>query len=491
MRYLSILILFVTILLLTNSCRKDDELFEDANAQLNFSTDSVMFDTVFTTVGTTTQNFRVFNPYKETIRISSIRLNGGQSSTFRINVDGRPGPFHENIEIAPKDSMYIFVEATVDPNDSLNPFVISDFIEFTTNGNRQQVNLVAWGQNAIYFTPKRFSRSLPDYSSASGNYNNIAETITWTDSLPIVVYGYVRVDTLDVLNIKEGTKIYFHNNAGIWVSKNATLNVEGTKDKPVIFRSDRLEAAYENIPGQWDRIWINEGGNHNIEYAVIKNAFIGIQAEILPSEAPTSPFSISWNLDIKNTIIKNCSGIGLLTGIYQINATNLLISNCGQYNTVIRGGGLYDFTHCTFGNYFEDEERETPCFFIQNTFVFANNVLVSFDPEVNLKNSIIYGDKEDELQVDVLNGEILFDVQNCILKTQIETSDNTKFSNIVKNPPDQIFNNPRANDFTLFETSFARNQGNLTIGNQVPLDLEGNSRTVDGQPDLGVFEFQP
>ncbi|MEQ8909287.1 MAG: hypothetical protein RIC95_08845 [Vicingaceae bacterium] len=488
MRITSVFLFLALILAFTFSCRRDEEIFDDSSAQLTFSTDSVSFDTVFTTVGTTTQNFRVYNPYKETIRISSIRLNGGQSSTFRMNVDGRPGPYHENIEIAPEDSMYIFVEATVDPNNDQNPFVISDYIEFTTNGNRQQIDLVAWGQNAIYYTPDRFNRNLPDYSSASGNYNETAETITWTDSLPIVVYGYVFVDSLDQLNIEKGTKIYFHNNAGIWVYRGGTIRVNGTKEEPVIFRGDRLEMAYEDVPGQWDRIWINEGGIHSINYAVIKNAFIGIQAEILPLE-PKVP---NWNISITNTKILNCSGIGLLSSFYNVDAKNLLVGNCGQYNAVLRGAGEFDFTHCTFGNYFDDEERETPCFFVQNSFAFSGNQLVTSNPEVNIKNSIIYGDKDDELQIDVINnGEILFDVENSILKTQLSTADNSKFKNIVKNPPDQIFTDPRAGDFRIYETSFARNQGNITFGNQVPLDLDGNSRTSDGQPDLGVYEFQP
>ena len=175
-----ILLLFLGIIILF-SCRREDEINDDASARLNFSTDSITFDTVFTTIGSVTKNIRVYNPYKETIVISSIRLNGGNQSTFRINVDGAPGPYHENVEIAPEDSMFIFVEATVDPNIQTNPFIIEDFIEFNTNGNRQNINLVAWGQNAIYFTPTSFNQNLPDFTCLTGPCSDAVPpvNVTW------------------------------------------------------------------------------------------------------------------------------------------------------------------------------------------------------------------------------------------------------------------------------------------------------------------------
>ena len=486
-------LLFISLLfILLASCRKEDEIFDGSSAQLNFSTDSITFDTVFTTIGTSTKYFMVHNPYSETVKISSIRLSGGQQSNFRINVDGRSGNSHQDVEIPPKDSIWVFVEATVDPNNLQNPFVIEDYVEFITNSNRQTVKLVAWGQNAIYYTPTSFSNNLPDYTCLTGPCgDNIPPVnVQWTDSLPIVIYGYVVVDSLDELTIQAGTKVHFHNSAGLWVYSGGKLTVNGTKEEPVIFQGDRLELPYSERPGQWDRIWINEGAQNSINYAIIKNAFIGIQAEVSPFTNPPYDPNTPRYLEIKNTIIDNSASVGLLSSIFTIDAENLLITNSGQHNVVLRSAGDYNFTHCTFANYFDAAKRETPSFFVLNSFVTANATQVIGVPEVQLYNSIVDGDLDNEFDTEVINnGSITFDVQNTLLKTTYNTSNNSEFQNIIKNPSSEIFNDPLNGDFELFEQSVARNGGNINFANQVPLDLNGESRTTDGQPDLGVFEW--
>lgn len=485
-------IVVLIVLILASSCRKEDEIFDSSSAQLNFSTDSITFDTVFTTVGTSTKSFMVYNPYKETVKISSVRLLGGQQSNFRINVDGRSGNSHQNVEIPPKDSIWVFVEATVDPNNLQNPFVLEDYVEFITNGNRQNVKLVAWGQNAIYYTPNTFSENLPDYSCLTGPCgDNIPPVnVSWTDSLPIVIYGYLVVDSLDQLTIEQGTKVHFHNSAGLWVYSGGSLTVNGTKENPVIFQGDRLELPYSERAGQWDRIWINEGAQNSINYAIIKNAFIGIQAEVLPfNEPPYDPNTPKY-LSLTNTIIDNAASVGLLSSIFNIDAENLLISNSGQHNVVLRGSGDYNFTHCTFANYFDAANRETPTFFVSNSFITANATQLIGTPEVQLYNSIVTGDLEDEFDTEIINnGDIIFDVQNTLLKTKYNTSDPTEFQNILKNPASDVFNDPLDGNFELFDQSVARNAGNQSFANQVPLDLKGVSRTADGQADLGVYEY--
>ena len=60
-----------------------------ADVQLEFSVDTLMFDTIFTTVGSTTQRLKVYNPYQENVLISRIRLAGGDFSNFRLNINGQ------------------------------------------------------------------------------------------------------------------------------------------------------------------------------------------------------------------------------------------------------------------------------------------------------------------------------------------------------------------------------------------------------------------
>lgn len=487
----SIRIILFAVLIVLFSCRKEDQIFDSPSAKLQFSTDSISFDTVFTTVGTSTELFMVYNPYKEAVKISEIKLRGGNQSTFRINVDGRSGTTHKDIMLAPNDSMFVFVEATVDPNNQSKPFVIDDEVVFTTNGNRQEVKLVAWGQNAIYFTPTTFSNVFPDYSCLTGPCSDILPPVDvhWTDSLPIVIYGYVVIDSLDKLTIDKGAKIYFHNNGGLWVFRGGTLKVEGTKDEPVIFQGDRLDPFYSGRPGQWDRIWINEGGINDINYAIIKNAFIGIQAEVFPFNDP--PYDPA-QLNISNTIIDNSSSVGLLSSIFKIKAENLLITNSGDHAAVLRSGGEYSFTHCSFANYFSAANRETPSFLIQNSFTNALGSQLLGTPRVKFYNSILDGKLKDEFDVEVVNnGSVDLDFQNSILKTQYNTSDVNQFKNIYKNPSAGIFANPYNGDFELDDNSPAIDKGEPSFGNLVPLDLKENDRTTDGHPDLGVYEYQP
>lgn len=487
MRYFLYFILIFTIV---SSCRKEDDIFEGDNAKLLFSSDTVSFDTVFTSIGTATKNIRVYNPYDETVRINSIRLNDGEQSVFRINVDGEPGNIHENIEIFPEDSIFIFIEATIDPNDELNPFVIEDFIEFNTNGSLQKLELIAWGQNAIYFTPTSFNENLPNFTCLTSPCSDSIPPvdITWTNELPIVIFDYLALDSADKLTIEAGTKVHFHNNGGLWVFRDATLKVNGTKENPVIFQGDRLESRFDDLPGQWDRIWINEGGQNEINYAIIKNSFIGIHAEALfLDQAPTS----FGNLKITNTIIENCSGFGLLTSLFNLEAENLLIGDCGESNVSIQAAGSYQFKHCTFANYFNQSRRETPAFFAQNNLNTPLGTVID-TPFVQLSNSIIFGLNQSEFNTNIINqGSIRLDFSHVLLKTDQNTNDSAQFKEIIRNPQNEIFVEPRMGDFHLIENSPAIDQGDPNLGSQIPNDLDEVSRTSDAAPDLGVYEFVP
>ncbi|NBG66674.1 choice-of-anchor Q domain-containing protein [Acidiluteibacter ferrifornacis] len=475
--------LFIGMILLF-SCRKEDQIIESSSAQVRFSTDSISFDTVFTTIGSVTKNFTIHNPYKESIKISSIRLGKGGDSQFRINIDGLPGA-QMDVIIPPKDSIFGFVEVTVDPTNDLNPFFIEDEIQFFTNGNVKSLKLIAYGQNAIYFTPTTVIQGLPPFSIIAEEN----QTVTWTKDKPYVIYGYAVVDEGATLNIEAGTRIYFHNNGGLWVYQDANIQVNGTLSEPVLFRGDRLERDYDDVPGQWDRIWINEGSvNNNFNYAIIENAFIGIQAEYYPF-AETKAISNN-KLNLNNTIIRNASGFGLLGTLYQIDAENVLIENCGEYNVAITGAGTYNFKHCTFANYWNESKRETPLFYAQSYQSYSEGLLVG-EPNVNVSNSIIHGSLENEWDFEGYDtSSVNFNFQNSLLKTNKVTANNARYANMVINPTDSIFQSVGTKDYHLRANSSAINIGNTLIGNQVPLDLEGISRTADSAPDAGCYEFQ-
>src|SRR5476651_1317000 len=93
----------VIIFNVVTSCRKDAQIITDPSAKLDFPIDTVQFDTVFTTVGSATQNFVIYNHHNQPINISSIRLANGAASNFRLNVDGSPGKTFTNVQIGPND----------------------------------------------------------------------------------------------------------------------------------------------------------------------------------------------------------------------------------------------------------------------------------------------------------------------------------------------------------------------------------------------------
>ena len=485
---IKLLIITLLAIISINSCKKD-VLLTDSNAKLNFSTDTILFDTVFASIGSVTKNFRVYNPYDEVLKISSIRLANGAASLFRVNVNGIPGTSFSDIEIRGGDSIWVFVEVTVNPNNQSLPYVVQDSIIFETNGNIQDIDLVAWGQNAHFFIAKKESPNLPPYVIIDTNLNS---TITWDKNLPYVIYGgFAVVDSSTTLIITEGTQIHFSNAGGLWIYKSGTLKVQGTKDKPVVFQGLRRETALQEEPGQWDRIWINDGGIHEIDYAVIKNGFIGLQLETLFDPA------LPVFLKLTNTQIRNMSGLGILARNFKVDGWNDVISNCGSYNAAFTIGGEYDFTHCTFANFWNFGQRTTPVMYLNNytTDQAGQDVPVPMT-KAEFKNCIIYGNNDNELELDFKTGALNNHVfRNCIIKADntTATTDPLHFDVIYLNNNPQ-FKNTFNNDLTLDTLAFAREKGDFSLINQsaIPpmnIDINGVTRPLGGtQPDLGAFE---
>lgn len=475
------LILLVGFLIIS-SCRKEDDFLSDSSAKLGFSSDTIIFDTVFVTVGSTTRFLKVYNDNNKPVKISAIRLAGGSNSPYRLNVDGISGKSFTDVEIPKKDSIFIFIEVTVDPNNSLTPYIVTDSILFELNGNLQDVDLVAWGRNAHFFTPDHYTPGFPPYSLAASS----CTTVVWDSLKPYVIYGYLVVDSCVTLIIQEGCKVYFYNNSGLWVFKDGTLKVTGTKDHRVTFQGSRLEPQYQETPGQWDRIWLNEGlgGDNEINYAVIKNNFIGIQAENFLSPLNSS----NKKLKLNNTIIRNSSLIGLYAVDYKIDATNTVVSNCGFALTYLSAGGTYDFKHCTFANYWNESQRQTASLFLFDYILDQNsNPVINSNAQFAFGNCIMHGIIDDEFEYDFKGSTPVWTFTNCMLKTTKDISDVAHYISPFKNQ-DPKFVDSDNEDYRLDAGSFAIDKGDMNIAAAVPTDINGNPRTAS--PDLGAYEKQ-
>lgn len=494
MKNLKLFLLLLGVLMLFVQCRKE-KFTDDPSAQLSFSADTLLFDTIFNTVGSTTARLTVYNWNNNAVEVSEIKIDGGSSSQYRMNVNGLPGSSFESIEIGGKDSIFIFVEVTVDPADSLHPFV-EDKISFVTNGNHQQVHMLAWGWDAIFYTPNVHpTNGLPPYRIIS---DQPGATVTWTKDKPIVIYGYAVVYEGMKLIIEAGTQIFLHEGSGLWVYQNASIEVNGTLEEPVVFQGDRLEPFYQDQPGQWDRIWINEGSDENIfRHTIIKNSFIGIQAETLPfagnEMAPTS----SNVLTLENCRIFNTSLVGLYARNYRINAQNNLIYNSGQHLLAVTGGGEYNFNHCTFANYWTFSNRQDPLLLMTNVYENPPGVLQVREIENTIfSNCIFYGNNEHEMELSFDEDgidPIDIEFRNCIVKYDSEENNyNAYFDDEVFVNESPGFMNTFEQDFRLHSGAFAIDKGTTTPGmpfDSTTIDINENPRDAD--PDIGCYEFTP
>ena len=473
--------MIAAVLLLLSACRKENTISTDPHHKLVFSADTVMFDTVFTSLGSSTHQLKVYNPYQEDLNISEVRLMGGAQSRFKLNFDGESGTeFHDKI-VPANDSLFTFLNVTIDPTDGALPFVVEDSLLFVTNGNTQMIKLVAWGQNAHYIVADRVITGFPKFKIVADSL----ETTHWYDDLPYVIYGYALINSYGTLHIHEGSRVYVHGGGGIWSWSDGQLIIDGTMENPVVIQGDRLEPFFKDQPGQWDRIWLMDahpGADHIINHAIIRNAYIGIQAESFVHVTEAA-------LRINNTVIENHTGMGIYSVLYAVEANNTVINNCGNYAFAVVEGGDFLLRHCTIGNYWWQAPRTTSSVFLSN-YVDQDGERYEFPLHWEMYNSIVYGQQEDEFgtalssQTEV-DTTYLFD--HCLVRTTKFDHADAGFSGCLFNQ-DPLFVDYRTFDFHLSDVlSPAVGAGSPVIANEIPFDLEGKDRR--NTPDLGAYQY--
>ncbi|MBT8393869.1 MAG: hypothetical protein KJN66_03365 [Bacteroidia bacterium] len=504
-------ILSLLVITLWSSCRNDFE-FSPRTGQLEFSKDTVYLDTVFTNIGSSTYNLKVYNNTDDNVLIPNINLGFGESSEYRLNIDGVPGKTFENVELLAQDSMYVFIETTIDINSLPtlnNEFLYTDFIEFGTGTDAQKVELVTLVKDAVFIYPDRddttgiietltlnIDGEFVD-TEIQGRYLRDFE-LTLTNEKPYVIYGYAAVPPNRTLEIDAGARIHFHADSGIIVTNSASIHVNGGSsidqealENEVIFEGDRLEPLFEDVPGQWGTIWLFEGSTDNIfNYATIRNATVGILSD-------GNDEDITDKLTISNSQIYNSGNFGILGRATSIKGSNLVINNSGQSSFAGTIGGKYNFTHCTIVNFWNNSFRQFPSVLINNFLVDAdNNVLVNDLEEANFNNCIIYGNDNPEFLIGK-EGETLFNFKftNCLIRFDNSNNafnapeydfNNIAFyeNNIFNEDPD--FLDVDNNQLIIGENSAAINQGNSVFALQVPLDILNNDRT--SLPDIGAYQ---
>jgi len=465
MKNLIYLLIFTVLSVLSFSCKKP---FTYSNKNLSFSTDSLLFDTVFTTIGSTTKRFKLYNTDNVIINIEEMELMGGANSPFRINIDGTSGTVFKDVELAGGDSLFAFVEVTLAVNNVSNPLVISDSIRFKTNGKNQYVNLDVWGQDAYFHVNEL-----------------VGDGELWLNDKPHVIYGFAAVGLPETetspevinqtLTIQEGSHKHGHKGALMFVYK-STLIVNGALGNEVVFEGDRLESFYDDISGQWRGIILRQAKNCIIDYAIIKNGGIGLQIDTT---------SGSSTLILNNSIIKNNDFYNLyMVAGPIVTVKNCLFGDAGIISAFSFVGGDITFTNCNFVNYWNGT-RSGPSFGVKTWFKDNSNSIHEIDLKLKMYNSVMYGNALNELVVDSLaNSSNLFDVtfENCLYKTENELS----YTYIVNSIWNQ---NPLFVDTGLKNFKVQTGSPLIDAGSSTNFTIQSIDGMPRSNPDIGVYEF--
>ncbi|WP_288956639.1 hypothetical protein [uncultured Polaribacter sp.] len=497
MRYL--LGLLVCIFLISiSSCRKDFETIL-SSGQLEFSKDTVFLDTIFTNIGSATYNLKVYNRSNNSITIPQIILENGISSKYRLNVDGVPGKNFNSIDILAKDSIFIFIETTVDITNISNP-LYTDRILFDAGDRLQDVDLVTLVKDANFIFPGKDAITMKidsltldgEPTTLKGRFLTDSE-LTFSKSKPTVIYGFAAVPANKTLTIEAGASIHFHDNSGLIIDNKATLKANGTLSEKITFEGDRLEHRFDNIPGQWGAIWMRSGSKENeIKHAIIKNAIVGILVDSIGSlNSPT--------LKLQDTEIYNHSSYGILGRETNIEAHNIVIGSAGQTSLAATIGGTYNFTHCTFANYWNSSLRQLPAVLVNNFYTVTDDegketAFVKDLKAANFTNCIFWGNNNIEFVLDKIEGGGLFNynISNSLIKFNDSNEDfkdvteldftNSFYQNIILNG-NPNFRDTQKNDFIIGQDSDAINKAKTT---SFTLDILGVDRSSN--PDIGAYQ---
>jgi hypothetical protein len=452
------------------SCRKDS-FYDGSNDVLTFSSDTLTFDTVFTTVGSITRYFKVENTLNEAIKIDEIRLMKLPGTQFRINVDGVPGEVLYDVEIPAKDYIYIFAEVTIDPNNQNNPFVVLDEIQYTYNGNTQSSYLRAWGQNAYF------------------HYGEIiAGDSIWQNDKPHVVvrnnnFPGVGVEAFGSLTILPGCKVYFNQGSAIFSDGPVTIGQAGCQDS-VVMQSDRIEnlpngLEFENTPGLWLGIILRSGAEGKFYNVSINNATYAIAGRWIFDDFTSFQSSNPAKIEMERVLIRNSAVSSLFCLNSEVKAQSCIFTNANNNLLTLAMGGKYEFESCTFIGT-GDGEALALSNFASNGSQGAYGDLT----KAQFTNCIIYGGKSDEI---LLNNEssasFSYLFENCLVKTTLNT-DTTTFENCIVNQNPLIDNNAD------YAYSLQNNSPCIGVGKLSPLSLDYYCQAHNSPKDIGAVAFQ-
>lgn len=463
------------------SCNDEEQFVSDGNALISFSSDTISFDTVFATIGSSTKNLQVYNNNDKGVRLPFVRLASGGKSGFRLNLDGQNGYSFSDVEILKHDSIFVFVEVTVNPQEEDSPVLIKDSLQFALgNGKYQQVILQAYGQDVIIMRGEEFT-----------------EDTTLSASRPYLIYDSLVVKPNVTLTIEPGATLCFHSQATLDV--HGKLIAKGTQEKQITFRGDRTDKMfpylpYDRLDGQWGGINLySESIDNELDYVDIHGGHHGILCDSTGVE--------NTKLSLVNSSIHNVKSYCIYSLSNKLLIANSQLTNA-RYNCINMVGGECECYHTTIAQFYpwDGAFGEAVCFAnIQNEQLYSLDALKFY-------NCIVTGYHEDELAGHKYEDEekantVPFNVEfnNCLVRT--DTTGCSQYFNecvidkVIQDPIlggetnfKSINTEIYSYDFRLDSLSLAIGLGNPNYSKLYPKDKNGVTRKTD-HPDAGCYEY--
>ncbi len=450
--------------LLMVSCNNDDITFDEPSQMLRFSTDTVFCDTVYNQMRSETYAVKVYNKENKDVQIPKIYLEGGASSLYRINVDGKAGTDFKNIPLRKNDSLFIFVE--IAPTANAPEAIAEDKIVFESPSGQQKVTLFSVVQDAEYFI------------QTDTNPNVLSDNTTWTNNKAKIIFGDLTLAEGKILNIQKGTKVYFHKKSGLNISKNSTLNINGELNQEVILRGDRNDTRYDTLPANWNGIKMEEASNLIMNYGKLYGGDIGLQLK-------------SNTAVINNSIIHTFQNFGIYAIGANLQTNNLVMNNCGEADLAIFKGGNYNLSQSTFANYWNlNSSMSGYSIYATNTWNDNGNA-VSGPLVFRLNNSIAYNDNLNAILFEPKTGSTFdYKINNSLLKIGDNAGfvfdNNSNIINSIKNLDPKFINYyTQKMNLRVKDDSPAKGKANSSL-TTLPTDIVGLVR--GNNPTIGAYQ---
>lgn len=463
------------------SCDDYDEFTTDRSSLLSFSADTVKFDTLLTTVSSSTKTLLVYNRGDKGVRISKVALEGGAASPFRINVDGQDLTRTEanvatDFEVRRRDSIVVRAEVTLEARNQDDPFAIADALLFTLeSGVQQRIPLTVVGQDAYFMKAC-----------------TITTDTLFTANRPIVVYDSLVVGQSATLTLAAGTQLMFHEGAGLLV--HGRLLAQGSLQQPVIMRGDRTDhmfdyLPYDRLPGRWEGVRFSATSHDNdLTYLDLHSGLYGLVCD-------SSDLSVQ-KLNLLSCRVHNIGGDGLRLRHCKVSVMNSEISNTMGHCVSLLGGDA-TFVHCTLAQFYPLSAARGYALYVGNR---DEDIYIPLYNGTFI-NCVMTGYADDVVQGTWVAGqdnEAHYSFVNCFLATEIP-ADNYGFTDCVYDDPDGELRHEKnfqlmdthafVYDFTPVEKSGIRGIAATTYAATLPTDRLGRTRLTDGRADAGCYSF--